>query len=91
MQDAGESAKNAHDSSVERRTSMKELNVIPIRCQLPAVIEAPEEVWPKKTDSRPIREKRDQTIQRLYMTIAALVALCMIQWVAIYLMLPSVF
>ena len=91
MQDAGESAKNAHDSSVERRTSMKELNVIPIRCQLPAVIEAPEEVLPATTDPGPVRKKRNQMIQRLYITIAALVALCMIQWVAIYLMLPSVF
>ncbi|HIZ82043.1 MAG TPA: hypothetical protein H9722_08155 [Candidatus Mediterraneibacter pullistercoris] len=70
---------------------MKELNVLPIGHPFPVVIEAPEEVCPKKTESRPIREKRDQTIRRLYITIAALVALCMIQWVAIYLMLPSVF
>ena len=70
---------------------MKELNVIPIRCQLPAVVEVPEEFLPATTDPGPVRKKRDQTIQRLYMTIAALVALCMIQWIAIYLMLPSVF
>ncbi len=74
-----------------RRTSMKELNVIPIRHRFPAVVEVPEEVLPATTDPGPVRKKRDQTIRRLYITVAALVALCMIQWVAIYLMLPSVF
>lgn len=70
---------------------MKELNVIPIGHRFPAVVEAPEEVLPATTAPGPVRKKRDQTIRRLYITIAALVALCMIQWVAIYLMLPSVF
>ena len=70
---------------------MKELNVIPIGHRLPAVVEVPEEVLPATIDPGPVRKRRDQTIRRLYITIAALVALCMIQWVAIYLMLPSVF
>ena len=70
---------------------MKELNVIPIRHRFPAVVEVPEEVLPATTDPGPVRKERDQTIRRLYITVAALVALCMIQWVAIYLMLPSVF
>lgn len=72
-------------------TNQSELKIIPIGHRLPAVVEVPEEVLPATTDPGPIRKKRDQTIRRLYITIAALVALCMIQWVAIYLMLPSVF
>ena len=68
-----------------------ELKIIPIRHRLPAVVEVPEEVLPATTDPGPVRKKRDQTIRRSYITIAALVALCMIQWVAIYLMLPSAF
>ena len=92
MPDAGEGTKDANDSSVGRRTSMKsELKIIPIRHRLPAVVEVPEEVLPATTAPGRSGKKRDQMIQRLYMTIAALVALCMIQWIAIYLMLPSVF
>lgn len=72
-------------------TNQSELKIIPIGHRFPAVVEVPEEVLPATTDPGPVRKKRDQTIRRLYITIAALVALCMIQWIAIYLMLPSVF
>ena len=74
-----------------RRTSMKELNVIPIGHQLPAVAEAAEEARAVAANPQPIRKKRDKTIRRLYIIISALAALCVIQWVAIYLMLPGVF
>ena len=72
-------------------TNQSELKIIPIRHRFPAVVEVPEEFLPATTDPGPVRKKRNQTIRRLYITIAALVVLCMIQWVAIYLMLPSVF
>ena len=71
-------------------TNQPELKIIPIRHRFPAVVEVPEEFLPATTDPGPVRKKRNQTIRRLYITIAALVALCRIQWVAIYLMLPSV-
>lgn len=70
---------------------MKELNVIPIRHRFPAVAEAAEEARAVAANPQPIRKKRDKTIRRLYIIISALAALCVIQWVAIYLMLPGVF
>lgn len=60
------------------------LEMIPIDRELPAVI-------PEKKDPKPIREKRDRAVRRWAILSGALMLLCTIQWVAIYLMLPSVF
>ena len=68
-----------------------ELKMIPLWHQLPAVIEAPEEARAATANPQPARKKRDRAIRRLHIIISALAALCVIQWVAIYLMLPGVF
>ena len=72
-------------------TNQPELKIIPIRHRFPAVIEAPEEARAATANPQPARKKRDRAIRRLHIIISALAALCVIQWVAIYLMLPGVF
>ena len=72
-------------------SNMKELNVIPIGRQLPAVIEVPEAVRTEKTDPRPIRKNRDHAIRNWAILSGIETVVIIVQWVAIYLMLPSIF
>ena len=60
-----------------------ELLVIPVDRALPAVI-------PKRKNPEPIRKKRNRAVRGWAILSGALMVLCMVQWVAIYLMLPSV-
>lgn len=63
----------------------KELSMIPVKRETPA------EIRPEKKDPKPIRQKRGWTSRRWALVCAGLTAVCMLQWVAIWLMLPSVF
>lgn len=64
----------------------EQLQLIPVNRNLPAPIELE-----KRKDPKPIRKKRNRAVRGWAILSGALMALCMIQWVAIYLMLPSVF
>ena len=65
---------------------VKELSMIPVNRETP-----PAETRPEKKDPKPIRQKRDRTIRRWALVCAGLLAVCILQWIAIWLMLPSVF
>lgn len=58
------------------------LEMIPIDRELP--------VAPKGKDPKPIRKRRNRAVRGWAILSGALMALCTIQWIAIYLMLPSV-
>lgn len=62
-----------------------ELLVIPVDRNLPAPVKM------EKKDPKPIRKKRNRAVRGWAILSGALMVLCMVQWVAIYLMLPSVF
>lgn len=61
------------------------LEMIPIDRNLPAPVKTE-----KRKDPRPIRKKRNRAVRGWAILSGALMALCTIQWIAIYLMLPSV-
>lgn len=60
------------------------LEMIPIDRNLPAPVKT------ERTDPKPIRKKRNRAVRGWAILSGALMALCTIQWIAIYLMLPSV-
>ena len=61
----------------------EQLQLIPVERPLPVVI-------PKRKNPEPIRKKRNRAVRGWAILSGALMVLCMVQWVAIYLMLPSV-
>ena len=61
------------------------LEIIPANRNLPAPVKM------EKKDPKPIRKKRNRAVRGWAILSGALMALCTIQWIAIYLMLPSVF
>lgn len=70
----------------EVRPVQSVLEIIPVtRRNLPAPVET------ERTDPKPIRKKRNRAVRGWAILSGALMALCTIQWIAIYLMLPSVF
>ena len=64
----------------------KELSMIPVNRETP-----PAEIRPEKKDSKPIRQKRGWTSRRWALICTGLLMICILQWIAIWLMLPSVF
>lgn len=62
------------------------LEMIPVDRKLPAPVKTE-----KRNDPKPIRKRRNRAVRGWAILSGALMALCTIQWIAIYLMLPSVF
>lgn len=63
---------------------MGEIKMIPVWRDLP-------EVMTKRMELKPNYKRKNRLSRGWSIFIGALISLCMIQWVAIYLMLPSVF
>lgn len=91
MSDGQGSRSNGGVERGENMSDIRELKPEPVELKL--INPRRTSLIPTETrrDPAPIRKKRNRAVRGWAILSGALMALCTIQWIAIYLMLPSVF